>query len=649
MRIKRLELTSFRTFGHVVLEDIPDTVVLVSPNGLGKSSILEAILGAHELVSPYHRDDYEWKVVRANRGTVPVWPPHLPAPVKLGERQAEILLEVEPDKDEEEALSGELPEGRRGSVHLVIEEERVVSTRDASGTAQALFRYHPPSTGVGFLDYIRPTRLYQSRELQPSFVSDMRDERTRELLAGFRDWQHQHDKFSLTKSYVASCELSDLSHLKETDQRVDTLRGFKEVFDFLFSPKRFLGYRGGPLGDIRIMVGTPSGEHDVDWLSDGEKEMLHILMHLFRFRELPNVVLWDTPELHLNASLEGRLLEAVRRLAPRNQYWIATHSLELIGSAEEESIFALRPGVDGVTAERIDEPQRRAKARIYRELGAQVGLQLVSSKVVFCEGKDAHSDRRLLERLVGDRVRGATFVAGGSCRAVLSVGSRAHQLLEDATVNGDFLAVVDRDFMSREDAEALEAQHDQRVFVWRVHEIENLFLDPEVVLATLRHLDQVLGLDDLDAVRCALDSAARAIQERVAAQWTAWEFGRSYPRIDNVAGAADPLIALLAHAEKLKSRAECLADPQRIRKSFEEKLEQVGRIIDEGRARHELPGKELLQELLRTSPSLSAETYLAAAVSIVLERKLVLPQIERLVGVLERDAECCVAAPQPKA
>ena len=45
MRVSRLELTNFRTFSHLVLEDIPEMVVLVSPNGLGKSSILEAIAG----------------------------------------------------------------------------------------------------------------------------------------------------------------------------------------------------------------------------------------------------------------------------------------------------------------------------------------------------------------------------------------------------------------------------------------------------------------------------------------------------------------------------------------------------------------------------------------------------------------------------
>ena len=52
MRITRLELANFRSIAHLVLDNLPDTVVLVSANGLGKSTILEAIAGAHDLVVP---------------------------------------------------------------------------------------------------------------------------------------------------------------------------------------------------------------------------------------------------------------------------------------------------------------------------------------------------------------------------------------------------------------------------------------------------------------------------------------------------------------------------------------------------------------------------------------------------------------------
>ena len=57
---------------------------------------------------------------------------------------------------------------------------------------------------------------------------------------------------------------------------------------------------------------------------------------------MENVVLWDTPELHLNASLESRLYNALEQVAPDNQYLIATHSLEFVNSVPTENDFKLK-------------------------------------------------------------------------------------------------------------------------------------------------------------------------------------------------------------------------------------------------------------------------------------------------------------------
>ena len=46
MKIKRIELNNFKRFTHLLVEDIPDTtklVVLVGPNGSGKTSFMESM------------------------------------------------------------------------------------------------------------------------------------------------------------------------------------------------------------------------------------------------------------------------------------------------------------------------------------------------------------------------------------------------------------------------------------------------------------------------------------------------------------------------------------------------------------------------------------------------------------------------------
>ena len=46
MKIKKIELNNFKRFTHLLVENIPDTaklVILVGPNGSGKTSFMEAM------------------------------------------------------------------------------------------------------------------------------------------------------------------------------------------------------------------------------------------------------------------------------------------------------------------------------------------------------------------------------------------------------------------------------------------------------------------------------------------------------------------------------------------------------------------------------------------------------------------------------
>src|SRR5947209_7850796 len=99
MRITRLELQNFRSISHLVLENLPDTVVLVSANGMGKSTILEAIAGAHDLVVPYNQEQYPFREHWQGNHTA-TWPPHLRKPVRFGSNQATLSIEVQPNEKE---------------------------------------------------------------------------------------------------------------------------------------------------------------------------------------------------------------------------------------------------------------------------------------------------------------------------------------------------------------------------------------------------------------------------------------------------------------------------------------------------------------------------------------------------------------------
>jgi predicted ATPase len=633
MRIRRLELTNFRTFGHAVFENIPDTVLLVSPNGRGKSSVLEAIAGAKDLVIPYHRDDYQFKETWQQKH-VSIWPEHLPDPIKIGNRKAEIKLEVEATGTDCDYLRSVSISENIGTAHIVIEDGRHITTQQSNDAAKRLFQFHSVTDGIGFLDYLRPVRFYGKSEIG-NFSETMADSHFRQNLGDFHRKATEQQKFASFKSFIVSSQLSDYSHEQSTGEKLDSLAEFRKVFDHFFSPKKFLGYRSIG-GNAQIVVDSPFGSHDTDALSDGEKEVLHILAYLFRLRRLSNVVLWDTPELHLNAALESRLFDAIRRIAPNNQYWIATHSLELINAVPLESVFVIRQSGNAATVERATGEERKTRISIYRDMGAQVGLQLVSAVVVFVEGKDANSDKQLLDRLVAPFVPGVNFVAGGSCEDIFAAGTRANNLLEEACSNGDFFAVVDRDYRSDAEVSELVKRYRGRLYVWDSHEIQNIFLDPDVVRQTLVFLGHLAEGETVESVRAELKQVATELMDWIAADWVAWEFDKSFRSPSRRIGGEDPKGSLDKYAASLKEKIEQATDVANLGARYEEKKIQIQSLLDQDQWLRRLPGKQILGRYLQRYSTLKAENFMMAAASLVREREIELPEIVRLRMTLQQ-------------
>ena len=66
---------------------------------------------------------------------------------------------------------------------------------------------------------------------------------------------------------------------------------------------------------------------DFDDLSSGQKEIISTLFCIwFYTRYGKSIVLIDEPELHLNMSWQLMFVQMLKKIAPNNQYIMATHS-----------------------------------------------------------------------------------------------------------------------------------------------------------------------------------------------------------------------------------------------------------------------------------------------------------------------------------
>lgn len=88
--------------------------------------------------------------------------------------------------------------------------------------------------------------------------------------------------------------------------------------------------------DIRITT-RGGASFSFDALSSGQKEVISTFFMIWNStRKQPALVLIDEPELHLNAEWQREFVRQLHKLAPRNQYILATHSEDIFASVSEE-------------------------------------------------------------------------------------------------------------------------------------------------------------------------------------------------------------------------------------------------------------------------------------------------------------------------
>jgi predicted ATPase len=150
-------------------------------------------------------------------------------------------------------------------------------------------------------------------------------------------------KFAQLKQNLAAMFTYD--KVNPTEQ-ANFIPDLQEFFKDFFYPKEFLGVELDRSLRWRFPVRIDDGTHDIDSLSAGEKEILMTYATLLKLKKTRSVILFDEPELHLNAALERKVITSLNKLVDAgNQIWIATHSLEIINSVPLDKLFKVYPNI----------------------------------------------------------------------------------------------------------------------------------------------------------------------------------------------------------------------------------------------------------------------------------------------------------------
>ena len=444
MRIKNIRLSNYKRFTELSIADVPETarlVVLVGPNGTGKSSVFDSfLLKASAAVSNYNlsgdREQYYDKVAQSRHSY---------------EVAGRVMIEFHGIRDGEADLKSAF-------------QVRSAYRNESDLRIQQLQAARPENAGP---------RIARIIDVDASVSQNYE----RMAWKGMLDL-HRDAADDLTIGEYRRTSLGDLQK---------AMRGL--FTDPALSLQDFGGIQAA---SFRFAKGGVPDFHYKN-LSGGEKAAFDILLDVFVKRDEAGEAVFciDEPELHVATDLQGPLIASILGLLPEpTQLWIATHSIGIVREAYR--MQQDRPGEVAFldfSGHDFDAPVTIAPSapnRVFWENTYKVALDDLSSlvapqRVFICEGSSNKHVKAFDARCYNDLFAGESpetlFISQGGAGEVIR-SEHLVAILKSVARGIDVRKLIDRDDMT-DGARAAKIAQGTRVL--RRRELEEYLYDPEVL------------------------------------------------------------------------------------------------------------------------------------------------------------------------
>lgn len=438
MHITNVRIRNFR--GLEVIEFSPRSGmnVLVGPNAVGKTSVLEAIRLTKALLAPRYRDEVSQVLISLGAATqhmlfgeaqidfgalagIPTNPLEISLEFAISPTEVETLGATELGLAQalvrsrlgQERASTQLdliqymssPQGQsqlqsaQKDIHTYLDGLRLTKkvalnlTMHLAGTnlqinskdtnaqliLQALEGACPPATAL--FTYFPADRALPSGEVNIQLGSaDMQQQ-------VFSHIAQPATKYSRLKQIIVN------SFVLGENSRNTLEESFNAIFGQLLPGKKLEAIHQKRTGNLSVIIrDVKSGRlFDIDNMSSGEKGLILTFLLLKNGAASGGLVLLDEPELHLNPAVCSRLVPFLHSqiIDPLGlQLFVCTHSAEILSAAlhrDDCSIFHLRTSRDATPVDRRDKAEL---FEILRRLGLS-SMDVVSWQgTIFVEGDD---------------------------------------------------------------------------------------------------------------------------------------------------------------------------------------------------------------------------------------------------------------------
>lgn len=339
MRIESLELVNFRGIKKMTLSFTQQTTAFVGINGVGKSSVLDALAIALSHLT--------WRINGQPLKARPISPDD----IRVGGNFARISVGVSLRRH---AVQWAVAKNRRAGKYP-DSEGRNSSLDDLNQAVAELNSEWSHAEEDRQESYDLPLAVYYDVHRAvieiPMRVREKLINNPYEVYADALD--HGGADFKRFFIWFRNREDYENEQLRDNPQFRD--RALQAVRSAIATFTQFSGLRIRRDSPLRMTVVKNGCELSVAQLSDGEKNMLALVGDLSRRLSVLNpslsnpneghgVVLIDEIDLHLHPGWQRTVVASLERTFPHCQFIISTHSPQVVGELSAESVMLLKDG-----------------------------------------------------------------------------------------------------------------------------------------------------------------------------------------------------------------------------------------------------------------------------------------------------------------